>query len=142
MSGDGPPVRFVSCAYAAIIDGTRAVARRLQREERIADGDLAVLWRFHNPSQGRATQLAGHALSGSLIATDSASFKGMKRPVVVLGLDIDPTRRSLDEVRRAIYAAATRARSLLVVVGDPDVAQDVGLDALAERLRGGVEVST
>lgn len=137
LSGDGPPVRFVSCASEDVIDETQAVARRLQREERIDDADLAVLWLFHNPHRGHATDLADHTLSGARVATNSASFKGMERPVVVLGLDIDTTKRRHDEVRRAIYAAATRARSLLVIVGDPEVAEGVGLDALAGQLRGG-----
>lgn len=39
--------------------------------------------------------------------------------------------------RTLFYAAATRARSLLVVVGDPEAAEAVGLDELADRLRGG-----
>lgn len=57
-------------------------------------------------------------------------------PVVVLGLDTDPARdRWAAEVRRADYAAATQARSLLLlVVGDPEVVRGLGLDDLAEQL--------
>lgn len=61
----------------------------------------------------------------------------MELPVVVLGLDTDPARdRWAAEVRRAVYAAATQARSLLllVVVGDPEVVRGLGLDDLAEQL--------
>lgn len=61
----------------------------------------------------------------------------MERPVVGLGLDLDPAKADRhDELRRAIYAAATRARSLLVVVGDPAIARQAGLDDLADRLQG------
>jgi len=95
VSGDGPPVRFVAVPGEHVVARTREVARKLQRDERVVDGDLAVLWLFHNP------------------------FKGAN-----------------DEVARAIYAAATRARSLLVVVGDPDTVAHLGFHDLADRLRG------
>ena len=55
----------------------------------------------------------------------------------MLGLDIDATKTDrTDEIRRAIYTAATRARSMLIVVGDPDDAEAIGLSALASQLRG------
>ena len=138
VAGDGPDVRVVPVPTEHVIARTREVARKLQREERIDDDRLAVLWLFHNPRRGENDQVARELLSGAPVATNSASFKGMERPVVVLGLDIDPSRGDRrEELRRAIYAAATRARSLLVVVGDPEAAEAVGLDGLAERLRGG-----
>jgi hypothetical protein len=60
----------------------------------------------------------------------------MERPVVVLGLDVDPDKVDrADELRRSIYAAATRARSLLVVVGDPEAVATLGFQELARRLR-------
>jgi hypothetical protein len=68
---------------------------------------------------------------------NSATFKGAERPVIVLGLDMDPDRpERAAEVGRAIYVAATRARSHLSVVGDPDVAKVYGFDRLEEQLRG------
>jgi Mrp family chromosome partitioning ATPase len=138
VAGDGPDVRVVTAPSDRVVARTREVARQLQREERIADGQLAVLWLFHNPRRGENEAVAQEVLSGGPVATNSASFKGMERPVVVLGLDIDPSRGDRrDELRRAIYAAATRARSLLVVVGDPEAAAAVGLDGLADQLRDG-----
>jgi hypothetical protein len=138
VTGDGPPVRFEPVAGEHVVARTREVARRLQRDERIADGDLAVLWLFHNPHQGEPAVVVEQALRGEQVATNSASFKGMERPVVVLGLDLDPAKADRHEsVRRAIYAAATRARSLLVVVGDPDIAASAGFDELAGWLRSG-----
>lgn len=138
VAGDGPEVRVVPVPTDRVVARTREVARRLQREERIADDQLAVLWLFHNPRRGENEAVAQEMLSGGPVATNSASFKGMERPVVVLGLDIDPSRGDRrEELRRAIYAAATRARSLLVVVGDPEAVEAVGLDELADRLRGG-----
>ncbi len=137
VTGDGPDVRFVPVDSDEVVDQTEVVARRLQREERVHDSDLAVLWLFHNPHRGATDRLAKAALAGERVATNSASFKGMERPVVVLGLDIDPTKADRsDEVRRAIYTAATRARSMLVVVGDPADAEAIGLRALASMLHG------
>lgn len=137
VTGDGPEVRFVPVDGDEVVEHTEAVARRLQRDERVRDEDLAVLWLFHNPHRGAADELAAAALAGGRVATNSASFKGMERPVVVLGLDIDPTKADRsEELSRAIYTAATRARSLLVVVGDPDAAEAVGFSGLAAQLRG------
>jgi hypothetical protein len=97
-----------------------------------------VIWLFHNPHKGENDRLAEAALAGGRVETNSASFKGMERPVVVLGLDMDPSKRDrTDEVSRAIYTAATRARSLLVVVGDPEAADALGFDRLAAQLRAG-----
>jgi hypothetical protein len=136
VTSDGPEVRFVTVPQDRVVERTAELARKLQRDERIADGDLAVLWLFHNPNRGRNDEVAERALAGERVETNSASFKGMERPAVVLGLDIDPTKRDrADEVARAIYVSATRARSLLVVVGDPASADALGLDDLAARLR-------
>jgi hypothetical protein len=49
--GEGPPVRFVAAPGEQVVRKTVEVARKLQRDERIADDDLAVLWLFHNPYQ-------------------------------------------------------------------------------------------
>jgi hypothetical protein len=137
VTGDGPPVRFVAVSGEHIIARTAEVAKKLQRDERIGDEDLAVLWLFQNPAKGATADLATAVLAGERVATNGASFKGMERPVVVLGLDMDPEKpKRRDEVERSIYVAATRARSLLVVVGDPDVAERIGLTELATDLRG------
>ena len=142
VTGDGPPVRFEAVPGKHVVARTRETARRLQRDERIADGDLAVLWLFHNPHQGEPDVVVAQAMRGEQVATNSASFKGMERPVVVLGLDLDPAKADRhDAVRRAIYVAATRARSLLVVVGDPDVAEQAGFDELGGWLRAGLSGS-
>lgn len=136
VTGDGPEVRFVPVGSAEVVEHAEVVARRLQSDERVRDQDLAVLWLFHNPHRGEADELARAALAGERVATNSASFKGMERPVVVLGLDIDASKADRsEELSRAIYTAATRARSLLVVVGDPEAAETVGFVGLAKRLR-------
>jgi hypothetical protein len=135
VTGDGPEVRYVAAPAERVVARTSEVARELQRDERTGDEDLAVLWLFHNPNRGGNDRLAEAALAGERVATNSASFKGTERPAVVLGLDMDPRKRDrADEVRRAIYASATRARSLLVVVGDPASARALGFHSLARHL--------
>jgi predicted kinase len=113
---DGPPVRFVDCAPEDVIAETRAVADRLQREEGVRDEQLAVLWLYHNPFQDRTAEVVDAYRSGRRVETNAATFKGLERPVVVLGLDLradeDP-----EALRRNLYTAATRASALLVVVG-------------------------
>jgi hypothetical protein len=141
--GGGPAVRFHAVPGEHVVARTGEVARKLQRAERIADADLAVIWLFHNPHKGENDRLAEAALAGGRVETNSASFKGMERPVVVLGLDVDPAKRDrADEVSRAIYTAATRARSLLVVVGDPEAVDALGFPWLADRLRSGADGSS
>lgn len=111
------------------------MARKLQRDERISDADLAVLWLFHNPSRGETDRLAASALAGERIETNAAAFRGMERPVVVFGVDADVSRSErIEEARRSLYVAATRARSLLVVVGSPETCDTIGLNDLAAEL--------
>ena len=116
IAPDGPPVRFVECAPEDVIAETRAVADRLQREEGVRDEQLAVLWLYHNPFQNRTAEVVDAYRSGRRVETNAATFKGLERPVVVLGLDIrddeDP-----EALNRNLYTAATRASALLVVVG-------------------------
>lgn len=136
LTGVGPPVHYVAADYDRVVARSDEVARRMLRDEKVDERDLAVLWLFHNPHRGRTDEIAEEALAGGLVRTNSASFKGMERPVVVLGLDMDPDKADRrDEVERAMYTAATRARSHLVVVGDPEVAAAYGFDDLAADLR-------
>lgn len=135
LADGGPPVAYVPVPHDAVVDATMREARRL-RKQGVRDAELAVLWLFHNPWRGRTDELAERTLAGELVATNSASFKGMERPAVVLGLDMDPARADRrEEVARAIYTAATRARSHLTVVGDPEVAEVYGFTELAGALR-------
>lgn len=136
VTGEGPPIRFVATKSERVIARATEIARKLERAERIPASDLAVLYLFHNPHQHHSDEVARAAMEGQLVRTNGAAFKGMERPVIVLGLDMDPTKTErVEEVRRSIYAAATRARSYLVVVGDPNVADLYGFDQLARDLR-------
>jgi hypothetical protein len=140
LTGTGPPVEFVACDQDRLIARAAEVAKRRQRDDGLAPSDLALLYLFHNPFKGRTDEVAAAALRGEFVTTNSASFKGMERPAVVLGLDMDPKKTDrAEEVGRAIYAAATRARSHLTVVGDPEVARAYGFAALGGTLEAAVE---
>lgn len=135
LSGDGPPVRYVAVPSDRVVGRTKDVAKKLIRDQKLDSGDVAVLWLFENPWRGRTDGLADAAEAGELVMTNAASFKGMERPVIVLGLDIDPTKTDrVDDVRRAIYAGITRARSSLVIIADPDVVAACGFDDLAAAM--------
>ena len=108
VTGDGPQVRYVAAPAERVVARTSEVARELQRDERIGDEDLAVLWLFHNLNRGGNDRLAEAARAGERVATNSASFKGMERPAVVLGLDMDPRKRDRAETRSA--GRSTRRR--------------------------------
>ena len=95
-----------------------------------AKADVAALWLYHNPWQGDPAGLIDQDQRGELVTSNSAAFKGMERRVVVLGLDVRRDRPAEDMIR-TVYAAATRARSLLVVVGDPDELRAVAMYKLA-----------
>lgn len=58
-------------------------------------------------------------------------FKGLERPVVVLAIN------GFRDVRRAkelLYVGLSRARTLLVVCGDPQLIAEVGGEAVRRRL--------
>lgn len=135
VTSEGPPVRFVAADGSSIVNATLAAARDVQKSERIPGSDIAVLWLFHNPHKGATATLGDAVRAGERLETNAASFKGLERPVVVLGLDVDPTKKDrVEELRRSIYVGATRARSLLVIVGDPECVAESGLQHLGERL--------
>jgi len=76
-----------------------------------------VLWLYHNPYQGRTDEVVAAYRDGQRIETNAATFKGLERPVVVLGLDLREDE-DLEALRRNLYTATTRASTLLIVVVD------------------------
>src|SRR5690606_14710525 len=136
VTGDGPPVEFVACPTDRIPARTHELAKKLDKDG-LDPGDVAAICLFDNPHQGHTVDVVVLDRGGELVVTYSASFKGMERPAVVLGLDLRPDKADrADEAARAIYAAATRARSHLTVVGDPGVVRAYGFTDLADDLDG------
>jgi hypothetical protein len=135
VAGDGPPVRYVAAEPDAVAHTARKELDRLRRDDRLADADLALLHLFTNPYRGEAQAVVDADAAGELVETNCATFKGRERPAVVLALDLraDKADHGADAARAA-YVGATRARSQLVVVGDPDVVEAYGFNETARRL--------
>ena len=136
--GSGPAVRLVECTTpdalglagdcvdALIGEGwaNNQMAlltthhRHPVHQEHHDAGTTDAYWReFHD----NEAEFYGHVLG----------FKGLERSVVVLCVDgfKDPAR-----AREQLYVGLSRARSLLVVVGDPDLLAEVGGRGLAAAL--------
>lgn len=124
-------MRFVTAA-GDVVETARGVVGELQHDG-VTARDIALLHLYTNPHHLHPQDVVDAAFGDGVVETNGASFKGMERPVVVLSLDVDPEKRGGDEVARGIYATASRARSLLVVVGDPSALRAIGLDELAGR---------
>jgi len=137
VAGDGPPVRYVAAGSEAVARVARSEVDRLRRDDRLTDADLALLHLFANPHRGDAPAVAAADAAGELVETNCATFKGRERPAVVLALDLRPDKADhAAEAARTAYVGATRARSKLVIVGDPEVVATYGFSELAERLAG------
>lgn len=134
LTGDGPPVRFIRVPQDRVEGRTAEIARKLVRDEGFLPAQVAAIWLYHNPFQGDPEGLIAQDREGAMVTTNSAAFKGMEREVVVLGLDLREGRTREDN-RRAIYTAASRARSQLVVVADPDQLRREELYILAGRFK-------
>ncbi|CAN5335135.1 ATP-binding domain-containing protein [soil metagenome] len=134
LTGRGPDVRYVHVPADRLVARVPEIARKVVQKEGFGRGDVAALWLYHNPWQGDAQGLIEQDEKEEMITTNSAAFKGMERPVVVLGLDVRSDRTD-EDLRRSIYAAATRARSLLIVLGDPEQLREHRLHLLAAMFK-------
>ncbi len=136
VAGSGPPVRYRATTSDRLDIAARDVVRTLRRRDRLTNSAIAVLTLFANPYRGDAATVARHVLEGELVETNAATFKGMERPAVVAVLDLDPDKADrAEQAARSAYVAVTRARSLLTIVGDPDIAARYGFHEVAEGLR-------
>ncbi|EMY35410.1 hypothetical protein D477_004516 [Arthrobacter crystallopoietes BAB-32] len=135
----GLPVRFVSCATEDALDvagdcvdaligegwANNQIAllttrsRHPEHQRHFDDGTVPEYWReFH----ANEAEFYGHVLG----------FKGLERSVVVLCVN------GFKEAARApeqLYVGLSRARSLLVVVGDPALLEKAGGARLAAELK-------
>lgn len=134
ISADGPEgmdVATLPCAETAIAATAAGEARRLVLHEHVKPGDIAIL----APTDALAGAIR-QALdrSGTYVSVVDTviRFKGLERPVVILAAD----RRIADEAELA-YVALSRARTHLVLVGEPRILDWLRQPAPAgERLAG------
>lgn len=137
--GSGFPVRFVPCAPEQVLPAADAVAESLFEAEGWLPEHIALLTTAHrHPVQVEA---AGDRAAywddfwgNDVFYSTVAGFKGLERPVIVLAVDgfhegVDP--------RSVMYAGMSRARDLLIVVGDPEQVSAAVGDRVMRRLQRG-----
>ena len=135
LGGHGPPVEWLAAPTNGVHETARQVARRMQKQHSLKPGDIALLNLFHNPHKGEPYVVARLDAERQGLETNTATYKGMERRAVVLAMDenTDGATTSRD-VARAAYVGATRARSLLCVVADPDMTRIHGMQQVTARL--------
>ncbi|WP_251149759.1 NERD domain-containing protein [Cellulosimicrobium sp. Marseille-Q4280] len=135
---EGPPVRVVDVpATDAVGAADDAVEALLDEGWEIGQVALLATGRRH-PQQVNEVQAGGHAAYwDAFFAEDDVfyghvlGFKGLERPVVVLAVN---GVRDESRAREMLYTGLSRARSLLVVVGDRSWIERVGGEAVRRRL--------
>ncbi|WP_129664655.1 NERD domain-containing protein [Phytoactinopolyspora endophytica] len=137
LGSDGPDVRFIP-SYAS--DAVECADDEV--DTLLDDGwrpeDLALLTTGSRHPEQVTRQAAGQdEYWRTFWDTDQVfyghvlGFKGMERRCVVLALNEDEPR---DRSRERLYVGLSRARDLLVVIGDPDHIRHVGGDDVYRRL--------
>jgi len=135
---DGPPVRVVDVPAAEAVGAADDAVEALLGEG-WETGQVALLatGRRH-PQQVNEVEAGGHAAYwDAFFAEDDVfyghvlGFKGLERPAVVLAVN---GVRDAARAREMLYTGLSRARSLLVVVGDRSWIEEVGGEAVRRRL--------
>ncbi|WP_344327698.1 nuclease-related domain-containing DEAD/DEAH box helicase [Aeromicrobium halocynthiae] len=136
---DGPDVRFVPCSYDAALDHADDVVESLL-EEGWQPSDLALIATGSRHPEQKARQEDGwEAYWDSFWDRDQVfygsvlGFKGLERPAVVLALNEKP---GMNRAVERLYTGLSRARDLLVVVGDPHHIETVGGADVLSRILG------
>ena len=136
---DGAPVRLVECAPEDVI-GCADDAIDALLEEGWEPGQVALLTTQHrHPEQKQAIDLGGWAAywDGFFAAEDVfyghvLGFKGLERSVVVLAVN---GFKDVDRAKEMLYVGLSRARTLLVVVGQRALLERVGGGGVTSRLK-------
>jgi hypothetical protein len=140
--GDGAPVRFVPATSAGSVPAAGTVAAGL-REEGWEPGHIAILTTGDRHPAQDADLARGHDEYWRAFREDARlfhghvlGFKGLERPAVVLAVNGFHDRQ---RAREMLYVGMSRARDLLVVIGDPDLLAQVGGSEVARRIGIGAE---
>lgn len=137
---EGAPVRFVEAGAQEAVAAADDVVEKLM-DEGWEPGQIALLTtRSRHPVQKEQIDLYGFdAYWDEFFAATEVfyghvlNFKGLERPVVVLAIN---GFGSAERAPQLLYVGLSRARSLLVVVGDQGEIWDAGGDAVLQRIRG------
>ena len=137
--GEGFPVEYRPCRTDDVIASADAVVEDLLEVRGWLPEHVAVLTTRHrHPVQVEsADDKAGYwddFWGEDVFYSTVAGFKGLERPAVVLAVDgfhdgVDPGH--------VMYAGMSRARDLLVVVGEPGLVEAAVGDKVMRRLRRG-----
>ncbi|MGP9734844.1 NERD domain-containing protein [Brachybacterium sp. AOP42-C2-15] len=135
---DGAPVRYVQAATQDAVPAADDVVEQLM-DEGWEPGQIALLsTRSRHPVQKEQVEQYGYDgyWDEFFAATDVfyghvLNFKGLERPVVVLAVN---GFGSAERAAQLLYVGLSRARSLLVVVGDGGEIWDAGGGEVWERI--------
>ncbi|WP_422114785.1 NERD domain-containing protein [Brachybacterium sp. UNK5269] len=138
--GEGAPVRFVEAEADGAVAAADDMVERLLGEG-WGPGQIALLTtRSRHPVQKEQVELYGYDgyWDEFFAATDVfyghvLNFKGLERPVVVLAVN---GFGAAERAPQLLYVGLSRARSLLVVVGEPGEIWDAGGAEVLARVQG------
>ncbi len=136
---EGPAVRLVECAAPEVVERADEAVEALL-EEGWEPGQVVLLTTQHrHPDQRNAVDVGGWAAYwDAFFAAEDVfyghvlGFKGLERSVAVLALN---GFRDLERAREMLYVGLSRARSLLVVVGERSLLEQVGGAGVRQRLK-------
>jgi hypothetical protein len=135
---DGPLVRLVECTAAEVISCADDAVDALI-DEGWNPGHIALLTTHHrHPEQKQAVDVGGYAAYwDSFFAEEDVfyghvlGFKGLERSVVVLAIN---GFKDVERAKEMLYVGLSRARTLLVVVGQRKLLTRIGGHGVAKRL--------
>jgi Nuclease-related domain/UvrD-like helicase C-terminal domain len=136
---DGPPVRFIACKTDDAVDAADTEVERLTQVVGWPPGSVALLTTMHrHPVQIEMVEGVGvDAYWDDFFAGEDVfyghvlGFKGLERSVVVLAVN---GFRDVSRAREMLYVGLSRARTQLVVCGDPELIAEVGGEGVRRRL--------
>jgi hypothetical protein len=135
--GDGDPVSFIPHpSDHAIGAADDAAVSLLDNGWAPAHVALLTTGRRHpmqveHQARGQSAYWRSYWDGDDLFYGHVLGFKGLERPAVVLAVN---GFRDRDRAPEMLYVGLSRARDLLIVIGDPDLLHDVGGPAVARRL--------
>jgi hypothetical protein len=132
-------VKFTACRSEDAVDAADTEVERLTEVVGWPPGSVALLTTNHrHPVQTDTVERAGwDGYWDDFFAGEDVfyghvlGFKGFERPVVVLAVN---GFRDDSRAREMLYVGLSRARTLLVVCGDPELIAAVGGEAVRRRL--------
>ena len=132
-------MRFIPCSSGEAVQAADDEVQRLTEEEGWPPGSVALLTTKHrHPVQTEVVEGTGwDSYWDDFFAGEEVfyghvlGFKGLERPVVVLAIN---GFRDLSRAKEMLYVGLSRAQTMLVVCGDPELIVAVGGEGVRRRL--------